>query len=68
MLFKTATQPTQEVKITPVVISAPSITEIVYREEEVSKDELRRQMYERIAAGNGLADAEEHARQIWKGQ
>ncbi|MBZ0279245.1 MAG: hypothetical protein K8L97_00810 [Anaerolineae bacterium] len=68
MLFKTATQPTREVKIAPVIASAPSATEIVHCDGELSKAELRRQMYERIAEGNGLAEAEEHARQMWKGQ
>ncbi len=68
MLFGTAIRSAQEVTMAPVVAPAPSVTEIVYCEEKVSKDELRRQMYERIAAGNALAEAEEHAHQIWKGQ
>ena len=34
--------------------------------DERSEAELRRQMYERIAQGNALAEVEDHARRLWK--
>lgn len=68
MLFKTTTHPTREVKILPVIVTETTTTKTTYSDEDVSKAELRRQMYERIAQGNGLAEAEEHAHQAWKGR
>lgn len=65
MLFKNAMRPTREVKITPVVVPVPAATETAAGGEERSKAELRRQLYERIAQGHALADAEEHARRMW---
>lgn len=36
--------------------------------EAAREAELRRQMYERIAQGNALAEVEEHARRKWMGR
>lgn len=58
-------------KIAPdvTVTSMPSSTEMTYTsDEERSKAELRRQMYERIAQGNALAEAEEYASRMWNGR
>lgn len=35
--------------------------------ETITEAELRRQMYERIARGNALIEAEENARRKWRG-
>jgi hypothetical protein len=42
---------------------------IVIREdgETITEAELRRRMYERIARGNALIEAEENARRKWRG-
>jgi hypothetical protein len=36
--------------------------------EAARKAALRRAMYERIARGNALAEAEDHARRRWRGE
>jgi hypothetical protein len=68
MLFKNATRQTQEAKIEPISALTPLATEIAYSDKELSESELRRQMYERIAQGSALNEAEEHARRMWNGR
>jgi hypothetical protein len=79
MLFKTITRPTWDVKRTPntrkvevvpvqVIATAPIDDGEKGEDGEASSQaELRRQMYERIAQGNALAEAEDHARRMWGG-
>lgn len=62
MLLKKATHPTRELRI------VPPATDIADHNEEVSKAEIRRQMYERIARGHALAEAEDHARRVRHGR
>lgn len=68
MLFRNATRQTQETRLAPVVAPVSSTPENAQGDEEVSKAERRRQMYERIAQGNALAEAEDHARRRWNGR
>ena len=68
MLVKNAIHQTREVKIVPTVAPVPAVTETAHSDEEGAKAELRRQMYERIARGNALAEAEEHARRMRNGR
>ena len=68
MLFKNTTRQLCDVKIAPDVMPAPLTTQIAASDQERSKAELRRQLYERIAQGNALAEAEEHARRMWNGR
>ena len=68
MLFKNVTRQTREGELAPLVIPAPSVTETAYSDEERTKAELRKQMYERIAQGNALAEAEEHSRRMRDGR
>lgn len=43
-----------------------SPTEQASQSERPTDDELRRQMYERIARGNALVDAEDRAHRRWQ--
>lgn len=67
MLLKNETRQLWNVKPSPEVTPPPTVTEIVCLDDEL-KAELRRRMYERIAQGNALADAEDHARRSWHGR
>ena len=66
MLFKTATRETHEVEIAPLIASAQPIVE--HDDDAAWKAELRRQMYERIAQGNALAEIEDNAHRLWNGR
>ena len=68
MFVRKPVHQTRETKFAPVVMPAPTATEIMPSDDERSKAELRRQMYERIARGNALAEAEEHAHRMWNGR
>jgi hypothetical protein len=52
---------------TKIEANEPIVTD--YREQckTTSEAKLRRQMYERIARGNALIEAEENARRMWRG-
>lgn len=71
MFFRKTIRQTRERKIAPdvTVTPAPSVIDMAYSshtsDEERSKTELRQQMYERIAQGNALAEAEEYSRRMW---
>ena len=60
MLLKVGSNKRRMLIIPPAEISAPR--------QEDSESERRRQMYERIAMGNALAEAEEDARRKWRGK
>ena len=66
MLLRIPSIQKRKLKFTPV-----QPVEIVAHEraESVSSPEadLRRQMYERIAQGNALAEIEDKARRMWRG-
>ncbi len=68
MLFRNAIRQTQEARLAPVAAPAASTPDNAQGDEELSKAERRRQMYERIAQGNALAEAEDHARRRWNGR
>ncbi len=64
MLFKARTREKSNPHIIPV--ARPQIT--THRNDKgdtLSADELRLQMYERIAQGNALAEAEDQAQRLW---
>ena len=68
MLDRIAAHQTQEIRVAPVAIRAPEVAENTHSDEELTTAERRRQMYERIARGNALAEAEDHARRKWQGR
>lgn len=68
MLFKNAARLTLEMTIAPDVAPAPSARAVASSDKERAQAELRRQMYERIAQGNALAEVEEHADRKWNGR
>ena len=67
MLYRKSSRDKRDLQIAPV---APTQT-AARRDDDsdavaVHKAELRRLMYERIAQGNALTEAEENARRIWR--
>ena len=62
MLFKARTREKSNLSVKPV--ATPAISTHI---GEMDEAELRRQMYERIAQGNALAEAEDQARKLWRG-
>jgi len=54
---------THDLHMTPVEADETETTD-----EAVSDEELRRQMYERIAQGHAMSEAEDHARRKWQGR
>ena len=66
MLFRRASREKLDWRLEPV---APSVTAV--RTQDTSDAEQaeagRRLMYERIAQGNALTEAEENARRKWRG-
>lgn len=77
MLFKNAIRPLWGLKLTPTTRHVEAVPELSVQiqvieaapivGETTSQADLRRQMYERIAQGNALAEAEDHARRMWGG-
>ena len=63
MNFRIASRKSQALQVRPVApAEAPA-----YKDEN-SESDPRRLMYERIAMGNALAEAEDKARRKWRGQ
>ena len=66
MLLKRASRKKLELPIVPV--EPLQMTPLQAVDDDAAREaELRRQMYERIAQGNALAEVEENARRIWRG-
>jgi hypothetical protein len=64
MLFKPATQEKRMLK-TPLIESIETVANKDDDSDTIQEVEVRRLMYERIAQGNTLAEAEENARCRW---
>lgn len=55
-------------KQTTQIVSLRPEKSVSSSDEVLSEAEIRRQMYERIARGNALAEIEENARREWRGR
>ena len=65
MLFKVKTKENRALHGAPVALEAATVHSDDRGDEQV--DKRRQRMYERIARGNALAEAEENAHRKWRG-